>query len=160
MTNAIKSIWYVSKNRAKDLIVIDCFFLFDYLSIIKRRQYCAPMFFWNHPEILKIFYQNQFGSCLDISFSESLEKTGKILLGLYLSLRFLEASLEAGVTFANLKLAGNCDAEIISSLSSRLSSSKKLFDFMQNFDRNISALNCFLNAQLSCTFKYSIFINN
>ena len=32
-------------------------------------------------------------------------------MGLQLSLTFLEPCLKAGVTFSNLKLAGNCDAE-------------------------------------------------
>ena len=51
---------------------------------------CFPKPSWNLENILSKW----FGSCFHISFSKSLETTGKVLMGLYLSLWFLEASLK------------------------------------------------------------------
>ena len=100
-----------------------------------------------------------FGSCFHISFSKSLETTGKVLMGLYLSLWFLEASLKQ-VYICICKTCRKlwCSNTFIKFKIDLVS--KKLFIFIHNFDWNISVLNGFLNTQLSYFFKYSIFINN
>ena len=75
-----------SVRIAPKTLLLSTFFLFNYLSIIKRREYCAP--------IVLYILSKWFGSCFHISFSKSLETTGKVLKGLYLSSWFLEASLK------------------------------------------------------------------
>ena len=68
-----------SVRIAPKTLLLSTFFLFNYLSIIKRREYCAPIVFRNHLEILKIYYQNDLAVAFTLAFQNLWRQQVKYL---------------------------------------------------------------------------------
>ena len=68
-----------SVRIAPKTLFLATFFLFNYFSIIKRREYCAPIVFRNHLEILKIYYQNDLAVAFTLAFQNLWRQQVKYL---------------------------------------------------------------------------------